>query len=199
MISGSYMDLSSKGTLTLDTSANNSNILLKTGSGNINVSTGTLTMTGLLDIRDSTGTLALATDANGNVGVGTTSPLALLHVQGQCVTGDTLLSIRRRRRRKKSGQPDDEDDYDYLTIPIKDVIPGDEVLSLDELEHRFVYSRVNKLMDMGRQSVFEIATEDGRRIQTTAEHPYLTKTNFGGSMMPQWLEVIELSRAMKSR
>ncbi|MBI2596715.1 hypothetical protein HYW41_01000 [Candidatus Daviesbacteria bacterium] len=42
---------------------------------------------------------SLGLAVQGNVGVGTTSPLANLHVVGQCVTGDTLLKRRRRKRR----------------------------------------------------------------------------------------------------
>ena len=93
MISGSYFDLSSKGTLTLDTSQNNSNILLKTGSGGINVSTETLTITGVLDVRDSTGTLGLVVDSSGNVGVGTTGPVSALTIggSGQLAIGVTTL------------------------------------------------------------------------------------------------------------
>ena len=50
-----------------------------------------------------TGTNSLGTgvlyDNGTNVGIGTTGPLAKLHVEGQCVTGDTIL--RRRRRKSK--------------------------------------------------------------------------------------------------
>ena len=77
-------------------------------------------MTGVLDVRDSTGTLGLVVDSSGNVGVGTTGPLqkfqvndtataafvvtsvgqvgigstsptGILDILGQCVTGDTVL------------------------------------------------------------------------------------------------------------
>ena len=90
IISNQRLDLSAGGTLTIDTSANNSNILLKTGSGNINVSTGTLTMTGVLDVRDSTGTLGLVVDSTGNVGVGTTAPAALLDIKPSAGATDGL-------------------------------------------------------------------------------------------------------------
>ncbi|MDP3784669.1 MAG: hypothetical protein Q8R12_01160, partial [bacterium] len=48
------------------------------------------------------------TDA-GNVGIGTTSPISLLSVQGNCVTGDTRLR-RRRRKKKKNGEYEYEED-----------------------------------------------------------------------------------------
>ena len=158
---------------------------------------------------------------SGNVGIGTTGPTAKLHVVGNCVTGDTLLQIRRRKKKPRSGGvtggtgPDDdmdprfpaspaggrEDDeellcpiparsafstadaggsddpdweYEYLYERIDSVLPGDEVLSLNESTEALEYARINKLMDMGIKEVYELTTKSGRTIRTTAEHPYLT-------------------------
>ena len=121
----------------------------------------------------------------GNVGIGTTGPAQKFHVEGQCVTGNTLLPIRRRRKKSRCRhcgvEVDSEhpcqhsDGYDYLTVMIKDVLVGDEVLSLDENTQTVRYSRINALMDMGVQEVFELVTKSGRRIRTTANHPYLAK------------------------
>ena len=111
----------------------------------------------------------------GNVGIGTTSPLQKLHVEGNCVTGDTLLPIRRRRRRKSNNLESDEE-WDYLLCRIDEVMPGDEVLSLNESTGALEHSRINKLMDMGIHEVFELTTKSGRKIRTTANHPYLVQT-----------------------
>jgi hypothetical protein len=48
---------SSKGTLTLDTSQNNTNILLKAGTGSINLSSGTTTISGNVNLNSGTLTL----------------------------------------------------------------------------------------------------------------------------------------------
>ncbi|MBU2575779.1 PD-(D/E)XK nuclease family protein, partial [Patescibacteria group bacterium] len=117
----------------------------------------------------------------GNVGIGTTSPAQSLHVVGQCMTGDTLIAIRRRKRKrkKKNGEQEDEeldtDGYEYLYVPIRNIMPEDEVLSLNEDTNRTEYKKVNALMDMGTKEIYEIRTKSGRVIRTTGNHPYLVK------------------------
>jgi len=119
--------------------------------------------------------------SGGNVGIGTTSPLAKLHVEGSCVTGDTLLPIRRRRRKKKNnpdidGGPDDWE-WEYLYCRIDEVLPGDEVLSLNESTGRVEWHQIKNRMDMGVRDIYEITTKSGRRIRTTGNHPYLVALN----------------------
>jgi len=87
-------------------------------------------------------------------------------VNAQCVTGDTRL---RRRRKRADGS------FEFDEIAIADVVAGDEIQSLDEATGRVVYSRVNALMDMGEQEVYELVTRSGRRIRTTSNHPYLAR------------------------
>ncbi|OGK51563.1 hypothetical protein A2966_05190 [Candidatus Roizmanbacteria bacterium RIFCSPLOWO2_01_FULL_41_22] len=133
---------------------------------------------------------------SGNVGFGTTSPLGQLHVVGQCVAWNTRIRIRRKRSRNKFGMTGDDgtehlegekmqlhlrggnDDvleYDYLEVMIKDILDGDEVLSLNEQTGKFEYQRVLNLLDKGYQTTFELLTESGKSIKTTSEHPYLVR------------------------
>jgi len=126
--------------------------------------------------------------STGNVGIGTTNPTQKLSVVGHCMTGDTLLPIRRRKKVKKLNKklnnfdPLNQDgtlnneDYDYLLTPIRDVLPGDQVLSLNEATNRAEYRKIRALMDMGVRAIYELRTKSGRIIRTTAEHPYLVKT-----------------------
>jgi hypothetical protein len=92
----------------------------------------------------------------------------------QCVTGDTRL--RRRRKRVSPAGPGAEIDNGYDEIYITDIAVGDEIASLDERTGRIVYSRVNALLDMGVQEIFELKTASGRTIRTTGNHPYLVRT-----------------------
>ncbi|MBI2620950.1 hypothetical protein HYW61_01860, partial [candidate division WWE3 bacterium] len=110
-------------------------------------------------------------DTSGNVGVGTTSPSANLHVIGQCVTGDTLLK-RRRRKKGKNGEWIDE----WENVRIDQIKPNDEIQTLNEQTGKFVVSKVNALMDMGVKQTFLLTTESGKSIRTTANHPYLVET-----------------------
>src|SRR3989338_4007450 len=66
---------------------------------------------------------------------------------------------------------------DYITSKkkIKDVKENDYVLSLDESSGKLKPSRVKALVDHGIKPIYEMTTEDGRAINTTAEHPYLVK------------------------
>jgi len=114
--------------------------------------------------------------SGGDVGVGTTTPLAKLHVEGNCVALGTLI---RRRRKKKNGEWEDED------VPVEDIDMDDEVLTLDEKSGEFIWSRVEKTMNMGYQTVFELTTSDGKKIETTDKHPYLTRSG-------KWIKIKDL-------
>ena len=147
-------------------------------------------------IVNSDGTIAISgglISTSGNVGTGT------LHVEGQCVTGDTMLPIRRRKRRKNVDEAEDSDDYDYFYCRIDEVQIGDQVLSLDEGRGTdstsdkvgtgtLGYARINALMDMDVHDVYELTTKSGRKIRTTSNHPYLTLVEEGIGDNPIVLE-----------
>jgi hypothetical protein len=117
-------------------------------------------------------------DDGTNVGIGSTNPVQKLHVLGSCVTGDTLLPIRRRKKKSNSSKNDEEEFiWEYLLERIDKVLPGDEVLSLNEETGEFEYAKIKNLMDMGVQEIYEITTKSGKKIKTTGEHPYLTLMN----------------------
>lgn len=91
-------------------------------------------------------------------------------VNAQCVVGDTRL------RRRKRARPDAEfDEFEFDEICIRDIVAGDEIQSLDERTGKVVYSRVNALIEMGEQEVFELVTKSGRKIRTTGNHPFLAR------------------------
>ena len=58
----------------------------------------------------------------------------------------------------------------------KNIREGDEVLTLDEKNGKLVASKVNALLDHGIKPIYEMETESGRAINTTAEHPYYVRS-----------------------
>ncbi|MEK7395488.1 MAG: hypothetical protein AAB116_00995, partial [Candidatus Poribacteria bacterium] len=112
-------------------------------------------------------------------------------IEGQCVTGDTLLPIMSNDKLQMSNQiqmTNDKFDIKEFDIdlafdiknltfkPIKDVQAGDLVLSLNEKTGKLEPAKINGLLDMGVKPIYEMETEDGRKIRTTGNHPYLVNT-----------------------
>ncbi|MDP3723630.1 MAG: LamG-like jellyroll fold domain-containing protein, partial [Candidatus Omnitrophota bacterium] len=147
--------------------------------------------TELLEVQNSAAASLFAVEAGGNVGIGTASPAQKLHVEGQCVTGDTLLPILKKAdgRRQKA-----EDEWVVETVAIKDVQAGMLVYSLNEATGTLEPHRINGLLDMGVQPVFRLTTASGRFIRTTGNHPYLVKvTGEGSGVRGEWRKVVALA------
>ncbi|MBI4021792.1 MAG: MerR family DNA-binding transcriptional regulator, partial [Candidatus Andersenbacteria bacterium] len=141
----------------------------------VNDNTLATSATALRIQQDAAAANALIT-TGGLVGFGTTAPVQEFHLVGQCVTGDTRLKRRKRQKCRKhptAPHPDCPDCFCYEDVKITDIKPGDEILSLNEETGEFEPRKVKALMDMGKQVVFELVTESGKRIETTGNHPYL--------------------------
>jgi hypothetical protein len=123
-----------------------------------------MTMLSIQAIRELDARVGQIATSTGLLALG---PNALPH----CVTGDTRL--RRRRRRLGVDIGDADIDYDYDEVRIDEVESGDEIMSLNEQTGRVEFSRVNALMNMGVQEIYELKTKSGRIIRTTSTHPYL--------------------------
>ncbi|MBI5470382.1 hypothetical protein HY968_03655 [Candidatus Kaiserbacteria bacterium] len=95
--------------------------------------------------------------------------------EAQCVTADTKL---RRRKLKKGEKGADKDGYIYDDVMIKDIVPGDEIASMDPISGVLVYSRVNALINKGVQTIYQLTTQSNRRIRTTDAHPYFVRTKY---------------------
>jgi hypothetical protein len=146
------------------------NIYAATGTFGSTITIGSYTIQGSATTTLFTGsnTNQLVLGANGSVGINAIpTPPYNLYVLGQCVTGDTRL--KRRRKKKQSSE------YIFDEVEIKDIQPGDEILTLDEKTGKFVWRKVRALLFMGKKPVFELQTEDGRKIRTTANHPYYVR------------------------
>ncbi|MBU4298705.1 hypothetical protein KJ636_01560, partial [Patescibacteria group bacterium] len=88
------------------------------------------------------------------------------HVEGQCVTGDTKLKVKSEKLK-----------VEYEEIEIKDIKGGEYVLSLNEKTGKIEPAKIKGLLDMEVQPIYEIETEDDKKIRTTGNHPYLVKQN----------------------
>jgi len=163
----------------LTASASGTTKFTLTNAGNIISAAGakwmpTSNSTTALNIANASGTSFVTFDTtNSRVGIGTTSPVQKLHVEGQCVTGDTLLK-RRRRRRKADGSLEEY----WEDVRIDEIQEGDEILTLDEQTGQMVAAKVKKLMDKGIKPIFQLTTESGKTIRTTANHPYFVVEKF---------------------
>jgi len=137
---------------------------------------GTTAPIGPLQVNNGA-TPAFVVTSAGNIGIGTINPVQKLHVEGQCVTGDSLLAIAKMQNSKCKAQNDSEkckiEEIEYKQI--KDIKGGEQVLSLDEKTGKIVPARIKGLLDMGVQPVYKLTTEDGKTIRTTGNHPYLAK------------------------
>jgi len=60
-------------------------------------------------------------------------------------------------------------------VAIQDIKAGQYVLSLNETSGKLQLAEVKALLDMGEKPIYELTTESGRAINTTAEHPYLVR------------------------
>ncbi|MBL7078305.1 hypothetical protein ISS42_01440, partial [Candidatus Shapirobacteria bacterium] len=166
------------------------------------------------------GIVAHNTYISGNVGIGTTSPLQKLHVEGQCVTGDTLLPLVREITSSKSQETNKSQTTnnkqlgnwdleigncleigtcDLKFSRIDEIKGGELVLSLDEETGKIVPAKIKGLMDMGVQPVYKLTTEDGRTIRTTGNHPYLKKLKVKSEKLKvsEWTKVSELEPGME--
>ena len=145
----------------------------------------TITSSGTLTISPSsnatttiTGPVILASQT-GNVGIGTTGPVQKLHVEGQCVTGDTILPIIwQETQSSKIKSQNDNSKFKIVYVQIKDIKGGEYVLSLNEKTGKIEPARIKGLLDMGVQPIYKIETEDGKTIKTTGNHPYLVRNSF---------------------
>ncbi|MEK6808743.1 MAG: hypothetical protein AABY14_03595, partial [Nanoarchaeota archaeon] len=122
------------------------------------------------------GQTLLAT-GSGNVGIGTTSPSAKLEVVGPAIIGGGLNASNLN----VTGFSITDDSLVTLSDgskkKIKDVKAMEEVMTLDEKTGKLVARKVNALLDHGIKPIYQMTTEDGRAINTTAEHPYLVKSH----------------------
>ena len=159
--------------------------LLATDAGNVGIGnrnpnvtlhvSGRVNITGYLEVGKGLNVSNGMNVLSGNVGIGTNSPqnklevigattlaggvnASSLNVTGFSITDDSLVTLADGSKKK-----------------IKDIIAGEEVLTLDEETGKLVPRKVNALLDHGIKPIYEMATEDGRAINTTGEHPYFVK------------------------
>jgi intein/homing endonuclease len=68
---------------------------------------------------------------------------------------------------------------------VKDLIPGDELLSFDIETQKIITNKIKYVEDNGLQSIYKIKTRTGKIAEVTGEHPFWT-------LFPQWTEAKDL-------
>ena len=88
----------------------------------------------------------------------------------KCVTG-----IQNYAGEEGGKGPNGEEYDEWEEVAIKDIKPGDEILTLDEKTGKLIPSRVRQLADMGVKQIWKLTTASGKSIRTTSEHPYFVR------------------------
>ena len=115
----------------------------------------------------SSGDVAItASGTNQNI-ILTPSGTGELHIEGQCVTGDTEITIV-------------DEAGEQRNVEIKDIEPGMKALSLNEKTGELTPANIEALLDMGVKTVYELETASGKKVRTTGNHPYLVSDVFSG-------------------
>ena len=68
---------------------------------------------------------------------------------------------------------------------VKDLLPGDELLSFDEQSQKIVLNKIKHVEPNGDQIIYKIKTRTGRVAEVSGEHPFWT-------LQPQWTEAKDL-------
>ncbi|MBU4481978.1 hypothetical protein KKC16_00830, partial [Patescibacteria group bacterium] len=141
--------------------AASSTIVVKEG-----VNQGGVDLFKLLDISNN---ILLRADPEGHFAVGASyqdgygfTVATTTYIEGQCVTGDTVLPIVR------------VNNIEYVRID--EIKGGEYVMSLNEKTGLLEPARINGLLDMGVKPIYKLTTESGKTIRTTGNHPYLVKS-----------------------
>ncbi|MFH1610473.1 MAG: hypothetical protein ABIA91_01145, partial [Patescibacteria group bacterium] len=160
-----------------------STIVVKEG-----VNQGSADLFKLLNISDN---ILLRADAKGHLALGSSyqnnygfSVATTTYIEGQCVTGDTLLPI-------VTGSFDSSplrSDSLRMTA-IRDIKGGEYVMSLNEKTGLLEPAKIKGLLDMGVKPIYKLTTESGKEIRTTGNHPYLTQQG--------WTKVAYLQEGIK--
>ncbi|MBU4270238.1 hypothetical protein KKE07_05200, partial [Candidatus Dependentiae bacterium] len=137
--------------------AASSTIVVKEG-----VNQGGVDLFKLLDISNN---ILLRADPEGHFAVGASyqdgygfTVATTTYIEGQCVTGDTVLPIVR------------VNNIEYVRID--EIKGGEYVMSLNEKTGLLEPARINGLLDMGVKPIYKLTTESGKTIRTTGNHPY---------------------------
>ncbi|MDP3973351.1 MAG: hypothetical protein Q8P92_00815 [Candidatus Daviesbacteria bacterium] len=88
-----------------------------------------------------------------------------------------LLNINGRKERVASVKKLDPPAGGWIEeeVPVEQIQPGDEILSLNEKTGQFEWHQVEQALFKGIQDLYELITSQGKRIRTTKEHPYYIK------------------------
>ena len=75
--------------------------------------------------------------------------------------------------------------YDGQLKQIKELVPGDKILSFDKKTQKIIINKIKNVEPNGKRSIFCIRTRTGRTAKVTAEHPFWT-------LNPEWTEAKDL-------